>query len=216
MLLKETFAAFELVHVPKEHNARANLLEKLANSGKGGRYRTVIQETLKAPRTTTGCAKEVQQVSFFEGGRRGHRSLTQETLRVPKVNACDLSGGESSNVCLVDVSETWMTPYRRYLADGLLPQEPTEAKIIKKNACKYILVDRKLLRHGYTHPILSCVSGEQCTRIMVELHEGICGSHIGVRALSSKVVQAGYYWPIMREDCTRYAQRCKQWQQHAD
>ena len=42
---------FELVHVPREQNARADLLAKLASSGKGGRQRTVTQETLKAPRT---------------------------------------------------------------------------------------------------------------------------------------------------------------------
>ena len=51
---------------------------------------------------------------------------------------------------------------------------------------------------------------------MAEFHEGICGSHIGGRALSLKAVRAGYYWSTMREDCTRYAQRCKQSQQHAN
>jgi len=66
-----------------------------------------------------------------------------------------------------------MTPYRRYLIDGILPLEPTEARVVKKNSSKY------LFRHGYTHPTLICVSGEQCTRIMAELHKGICGSHIG-------------------------------------
>jgi len=35
MFLKETFAMFEFVHVPREHNARADLLAKLASSGKG-------------------------------------------------------------------------------------------------------------------------------------------------------------------------------------
>ena len=48
-VLKRAFAAFELVHVPREQNARANLIAKLASSGKGGRERTVIQETLKTP-----------------------------------------------------------------------------------------------------------------------------------------------------------------------
>ena len=108
-----------------------------------------------------------------------------------------------------------MTPYRRYLADGVLPLEPAKAKKIKRNSAKYTLVDGKLFRHGFTHPILVCVSGDQCTRIMAELHEGICGSNVGGRSLASKVVRAGYYWP-MREDCTRYARKCKQCQQHAD
>ena len=34
-VLKRAFAAFELVHVPREQNARADLLAKLASSGKG-------------------------------------------------------------------------------------------------------------------------------------------------------------------------------------
>jgi len=84
-----------------------------------------------------------------------------------------------------------MTPYRRYLTDGMLPAEPVEAKIIKKNAGRYTLVDGKLFRHGYTHPILTYVSLDQCTRIMAKLHEGTCGSHVGGRALSLKAVQTG-------------------------
>ena len=44
--LKGAFAAFELVRVPREQNAGADLLAKLASSGKGGRQRTVIRESL--------------------------------------------------------------------------------------------------------------------------------------------------------------------------
>ena len=35
--LRRSLALFEVVHVPREHNARADLLAKLASSGKGGR-----------------------------------------------------------------------------------------------------------------------------------------------------------------------------------
>jgi len=90
-----------------------------------------------------------------------------------------------------------MTPYRRYIADGILPAEPREGKRIKKNSARYTLVDGVLFRHGFTHPILTCVSGDECTRIMSELHEG-------------------FYWPSVREDCVRYIQRCKQCQMHVD
>jgi len=48
--LRRSFVLFEVVHVPRKQNARADLLAKLASSGKGGRQSTVIQETLKAPR----------------------------------------------------------------------------------------------------------------------------------------------------------------------
>ena len=109
-----------------------------------------------------------------------------------------------------------MTLYRRYLADGILPAKPEEGKKVKRNAARYTLVDGILFRHGFTHPILTCVSGDECTRIMVELHEGICGTHVGGRSLASKVIRAGFFWPTVREDCVRYAQSCKQCQMHAD
>ena len=109
-----------------------------------------------------------------------------------------------------------MMPYRRYLADGILLVEPEEGKKVKRNSARHTLMDGALFRHGFTHPILMCVSEDQCKRIMVELHEGICGSHVGGRSLALKVVRAGYYWPTVREDYVRYAQRCKQCQQHAD
>jgi len=101
---------------------------------------------------------------------------------------------------VLEDGDTWMTPYRRDIADGILQVEPEEGKKIKRNSSRYTLMDGVLFRHGFTHPILTCVSGDQCTRIMVELHEGICGSHVGGRSLASKVVRAGYYWPIVRED----------------
>jgi len=109
-----------------------------------------------------------------------------------------------------------MTPYQCYLTDDMLPVEPAEAKAVKRNVGRYALVDEKMFRHGYIHLVLTCVSGDQCTHIMTELHEGICGSHVGGRTLSLKVVRAGYYWPTMREDCMRYAQRCGQCQKHVN
>jgi len=36
-VLKESFEVFELVHIPREQNARADLLAKLASLGKGGK-----------------------------------------------------------------------------------------------------------------------------------------------------------------------------------
>ena len=154
------------------------MLAKLASSGKGGKQRTVIQETLKTPQTfTTNNLVGVHQISTSRGGARSHRSLTQETLKTPRVSTCPILGEESLQVYLVEGGETWITPYKRYLADEILSLEPTEARKIKKNSAKYTLIDGELFRHGFTHPILVCVSGDQCTHIMAELHERICGSH---------------------------------------
>ena len=109
-IIKETFAVFKLVHVPREKNTRVDLLAKLTSSGKGGRERTVIQEILRTPRTTTSCTVEVQETSTSEGVKRSHWSLTQETLKMPRISAYNSLREELLHVCLVEEGETWMTP----------------------------------------------------------------------------------------------------------
>jgi len=214
--LRRSFALFEVVHVPREQNARADLLAKLASSGKGGRQRTVIQETLKAPRAFVANHQVLHVCRSMERTARSHRSLTQETVRTPRVRACPAEEVRSMQVCAIHEPDTWITPYQRYLADGVLPVDSTEVRKIKKSSSKFTLIDGELYRFGFTHPLLVCVHGEKCTRIMAELHEGICGSHIGGWSLATRTIHAYFYWPTMREDCKRYAQRCKQCQQHAD
>ena len=130
-------------------------------------------------------------------------------MRTPRVRACPAEEVRSMQVYAVHEPDTWRTPYQSYLADGELPVDSTEAKKIKKSSSKFTLIDGELYRFGFTHPLLVCVHGEKYTRIMAELHEGICGSHIGGRSLATRTIRAGYYWPTMREDCKRYAQRCK-------
>ena len=116
----------------------------------------------------------------------------------------------------VKAEETWLTPYKRYLTDGLSPSEPAKAKIVKRNSQRYTLIDGNLFRYGYTQPLLTCVIGDHCTQIISELREGICGNHIAGQALLLKVIRAGYYWLTMKEDCGRYVQRCEQCQKHVD
>ena len=91
-----------------------------------------------------------------------------------------------TQVCATLEPDTWITQYQRCLADGLLPLDTMEARKIKKNSSKFTMIDGELYRFGFTHPLLECVHGEKCTRIMAELHEGICGSHVGGRALAQE------------------------------
>ncbi|XP_072062189.1 uncharacterized protein [Arachis hypogaea] len=50
---------------------------------------------------------------------------------------------------------------------------------------------------------------------MDEVHEGVCGNHIGGQALAAKIVQTGYYWPTMKRDCITKVKTCDKCQKHA-
>ncbi|KAD4586597.1 hypothetical protein E3N88_24198 [Mikania micrantha] len=49
---------------------------------------------------------------------------------------------------------------------------------------------------------------------MKDFHEGDCGNHTGGRALLSKILRIGYFWPTMRIDVMSYSQRCDACQRH--
>ena len=93
----------------------------------------------------------------------------------------------------VSNSGSWINPIRSYLADGVLPANSDEAQRVKRNSSRYTLVDGHLFRFGFSRPILMCVENTEARRIMSELHEGICGSHIGGRALILRILRAGYF-----------------------
>ncbi|XP_068476554.1 uncharacterized protein [Phaseolus vulgaris] len=152
--LRRSFASFEVVQVPRKHNARADLLAKLASSGKGGRQRTVIQETLKTPRAFVEDHQVLHVCRLTERTARSHRSLMQETLRTPRVRAHPTKEVSTTQVCAIHEPDTWITPYQRYLADGVLPIDSTEARKMKKSSSKFTLIDGELYRFGFTHPLL--------------------------------------------------------------
>jgi len=178
--LATAFTTFELIHVPREDNNRADLLSKLASCTKPGHQKSVIRETLSTPRIS----------------------------RADGVVVMTSQGNNSS--------ETWMTPIKTYLADGVLPSDATEANRVKRSSSRYTLLDGHLFRLGFSRPILTCVNEKEAKRILVELHEGICGSHIGGRALMLRALRAGYFWPTMKKDCVEYVQKCDQCQRHSN
>ena len=43
--------------------------------------------------------------------------------------------------------------------------------------------------------------------VLREVHEGICGNHLGPQSLVGKVVGVGYFWPTVQKDAIRLSRR---------
>ncbi|RDY05571.1 Tf2-11, partial [Mucuna pruriens] len=82
-----------------------------------------------------------------------------------------------------------------------------------KEAVKYTLVGQQLYRRGFAFPLLKCLDQEEAKYTMKEVHEGVCRTHIGGRALASKIARADYYWPMLKSDCMSFVKRCDKWTQ---
>ncbi|RDX78897.1 Retrovirus-related Pol polyprotein from transposon opus, partial [Mucuna pruriens] len=137
--------------------------------------------------------------------RRGqHKSVIHESLSNPIVNRQEVGTVEEGN--------TWMSPLIEYLVKDRLPKNVQRAKKIRREASRYVMVSQNLYRRGFLFPLLKCMD----TNAAEYVHEGICGTHVGGRALASKIARAGYYWPTLKKDCMEYVRRCDKCQRFAE
>ena len=124
----------------------------------------------------------------------------------------DLFGEE---VAPIESEPSWMDPIWDYLIDGCLPDDPKEASKIRMWSAMFTNHRGSLYKRGFFTPILKCIAGKDTDYVLKEVHEGVCGNHIGARALAGKVLRKGYYWPTMLRDAIDLVRKCKICQEHA-
>ena len=131
---------------------------------------------------------------------------------------------DNEEVSLVMFELSWMDPIWDYLVDGIFPSDPKKASKLRTRSTRFT-INREgggggggggsFYKRGFSTPILKCVGKEDANYMLREVHEGICGNHIGARSLAAKTLRQGYYWPIMLKDATELVKKCKICQEHA-
>ena len=81
----------------------------------------------------------------------------------------------------------WAQHTVRFLQTGELPKEQEEAEKVARRSAMYQFVDDVLYMKRPNGVKLKCVPREEGLELLAEIHGGICGSHIGSRALAGKV-----------------------------
>ncbi|XP_027063199.2 uncharacterized protein [Coffea arabica] len=117
--------------------------------------------------------------------------------------------------CPVHSEDTWMTPFTLFLGQGTLPENRAEARRIQRKAARYALRDGELYKRSYLGPWLRCVTPEAGRHVLHEIHEGLCGAHVGHRMLAKKTMLLGYFWPSLRRDSQDLVLGCPSCQVHA-
>ena len=80
----------------------------------------------------------------------------------------------------------WAQHTVRFLRTGELPEEQEEAEKVARWFAMYQFVDDVLYRKRPNGVKLKCIPREEGLELLAEIHGGICGSHIGSRALPAK------------------------------
>ena len=126
-----------------------------------------------------------------------------EYLAEPSIDLCDVV------VAPVESEPSWMDPIWDYIIDGSLPDDPKEAAKIRARSARFTNHKGSLYKRGFFTPILKCIAGKNTEYVLREVHEGICGNHIGARELVGKVLRQGYYWPTILKDATDLVKKCR-------
>ena len=80
-----------------------------------------------------------------------------------------------------------------FLKKDILPEEKLEADKIWRKAFRFWLFeDQKLYKRSFSGPYLLYIHSKASELLLEELHERICGSHIGGRSLSHRAITQGY------------------------
>ncbi|XP_042443841.1 uncharacterized protein LOC122028934 [Zingiber officinale] len=87
-----------------------------------------------------------------------------------------------------------------YLQQGVLPIDPEEARLIRKRAHVYTLIEDQLYKRAFSRSLLKCLGTEEAKYALQEVYQGCCGNHVGGRMLARKVLLVGYFWPTLQKD----------------
>ncbi|XP_076926266.1 uncharacterized protein LOC143589375 [Bidens hawaiensis] len=95
------------------------------------------------------------------------KEVIVETLAEPSVTP--------SQVCITqNAEESWMTPIKAYLTEGLLSQGKVKAQKIRHKFLQYEMKEGILYTRSFLGPLLCCVDADDATYLIREIQEGIC------------------------------------------
>ena len=123
---------------------------------------------------------------------------------------------DSRNVQEIGSDSNWTASLISYLKNGVLLDGKKAARKLKVQAVRFVLIKDVLYKRGFSRPYLRCLGTEEADYVMREVHEGICGNHLGSRSLVHKLVRAGYYWPTMQKDAEVYVKTCDKCQRFSN
>ena len=86
---------------------------------------------------------------------------------------------DSIDVQEIGSENDWTTPLVSTLKNGVLPDRKEAVRKLKIQAARFILIKDVLYKRGFSRPYLRCLGLEEEDYVMKEVHEGICGNHLG-------------------------------------
>ncbi|XP_077230164.1 uncharacterized protein LOC143863370 [Tasmannia lanceolata] len=161
-------------------------------------------EVITIPRTKNAKADVLSKLAT--SGYTTLGSICMEFLQKSNIE------NEAVKVMQVKREPCWMDEIIEYLRSGKLPEAKKEARKVVHRATRFSLDGENLYKRSYTLPYLKRLRPGNDTYALQKTHEGICGEHLGGKALAIKVLLRGMYWPTLRQDALDLVKKCERCQ----
>ncbi|KAK3011143.1 hypothetical protein RJ639_012868 [Escallonia herrerae] len=103
-----------------------------------------------------------------------------------------------------------------FVVECTIPEDPRQLILSEVSDPWLLYVDDGVLyKKSFSLPYLKCLTPKEADYALQEVHEGICGQHLGGRNLAHKILRQGYFWPGMQRDAIKFTKRCDQCQKFA-
>ncbi|XP_016172869.1 uncharacterized protein LOC107615299 [Arachis ipaensis] len=149
------------------YQARGSLLQKYLEKVKelSKQFEEVTVQHVPKERNTR--ADLLSKLASTKPGT-GNRSRIQGLVKELKVT-----------LHLTQADSSWMDLITDFLESGKLPSNEKLAKMIRREAAKYAIIQGQLFKKGLSQPLLRCLHPDRTDYVLREVHEGCCGHHIG-------------------------------------
>ena len=80
----------------------------------------------------------------------------------------------------------------------------------------FLLDEGVLYKKEKDQVLLRCIDSSEASRIVEDIHQGVCGTHANRHRMTKQVMKAGYYWLTLESDCIKYDRKCHKCQIYAN
>ena len=115
-----------------------------------------------------------------------NRSLPQDIFFQVLTHASIKAKQEVPREVHIIQREDWRAPIMAYLHGHYEPEDEVNEVRMKHRTRNYKIINNQLYKQGICEPLLKCISAEEGKELLLEIHEGICGTHLGARAMAGK------------------------------
>ncbi|XP_072076618.1 uncharacterized protein [Arachis hypogaea] len=193
----EVFSDSQVVtsQVNRSYQARDSLLQKYLEKVKELAKQFEEVTVQHVPRERNTRADLLSKLASTKPGV-GNRSLIQGMIKELAVA-----------LHLTKIGPSWMDPITNFLENGKLPEDEKEAKVLRREAARYAIIQGQPFKKGLSQPLLKCLHPDQTDYIEAEPLASISSANCRKFMWRQVITRFGIPEVVISDDGTQFTEK---------